>query len=70
VEVGAQRTRVILELGGGDPVEGFLVAGDGPRRSFTGWMELVAALQSVLDEVALSEGRVGRLAGGVVEGGS
>jgi hypothetical protein len=70
VEVGAERTRVILELGSGEPVEGFLVADDGPPRAFSGWMELVAVLQSVLDEAALSDGCVGRLAGRVVEGGS
>lgn len=51
--VGAQRTRVILELASGDPVEGSITADGGASRAFTGWMELVAGLQAVIDETAV-----------------
>jgi hypothetical protein len=50
MEATEERTRVVLELSKGEPVEGSLMAGDGPARNFSGWMELVAALQSVLEE--------------------
>jgi hypothetical protein len=50
VESREERTRVVLELAKGEPVEGSLVAGDDPARDFSGWMELVATLQSVLEE--------------------
>ncbi len=40
---------MVLELTRDEPVAGSLLAGDGRARGFTGWMELVAALQSALD---------------------
>lgn len=49
---GEKRTRVVLELAGGEPVTGYLLAGDDPARDFSGWMELVATLQAVLDGAA------------------
>jgi hypothetical protein len=51
MEAGEERTRVVLELAKGEPVTGSLLAGDCPPRSFTGWMELVAALQAALDGI-------------------
>lgn len=40
-----------------EPVEGSILFGPGEARAFTGWMELVAALESVI------EGRDPRLEG-------
>jgi hypothetical protein len=68
--VGAQRTRVILELDGGEPVEGSLTADGGSSHTFTGWMELVAGLQAVIDEAAIPPENAARPATGSIEGES